>query len=88
MKLLWRSKVFHANCFPNENVQSHGPFPSSTCLGLIWASHMWMNLPMQCFHFHLSSVWEFVLDTKSTRFLGEWPITNIASQGQLIATIF
>lgn len=33
MELLWRSNVFHANCFPNENVQSHGPFPSSTCFG-------------------------------------------------------
>lgn len=80
--------MFHANCFPNENEQSSGSFPSSTCLGLIWAPHMQMDLPMQRFHFHLSSVWEFVLGTKSTRFLGEWPVTNLASQGQLVATVF
>lgn len=58
-------------------------FPFSTCLGLIWASHMWMDLPMQRFHFHLSSILEFMSGTKSTRFLGEWPNTNLASQSQL-----
>jgi len=40
---------------------------------------------MQRFHFHLSSVWEFVL---GAGFLGEGPLANLASQGQVVVTAF